>query len=257
MKKHQLKHYPNTMTILNKEGNWLFSPVSCKEEFYHSIARHLAWRTKRKCFAINGKDTEGSMDASNPVIVYYGENDRKARRIQAERINKILTLLSNRQDLEDAEVVLPRNTNAILIRVDPWYIKSPVGISGILTFIREAATSKYEFGSIKKFVDRAIKRNQSFPNGSSIDEYEDWLNNQSQFEDPEHLEDARRSGVLAGFLNKSLKCFKKPGYDSYRYCNDYDASYGEVILDGFADYDKKESRYTRITMKDLLRDNYY
>lgn len=257
MKKHQLKHYPHTMTMLNKDGDWLFTPVSCKEEFYHTIARHLSWRTKRKCFALNGRDTEGFIDTYKPTIVFYGNNDAKVRKFQKKRIEKILGLLSDRQDLWNATTKLLNDSNAILITVDPWYLKSPVGISGLLTFIREAATSNYEFASIKSLVDQAIKRDKEPSLNMDNNAYLQWEANQPLFEDPEHLADARRNGNLKGFLNKSLKCFKKPRYDSYRYCADHDGYYGEFILDGFADYDKSERNYSRFTMKDLLRDDYY
>lgn len=251
MKKSRHTSYPNSFTILNRNGDWAFQPVACKEEFFHAISRNVEWKTHKRVFGCNGPDLTGRIDKENPTIIFYGfksDDDRRTKtRDQAKRIKSVLDALSERMKLSKAEVRLMPYGNAISIEPDPFYLKSPVGISGLMTFIRHAANTKYAFKNITDFVNKAIdgeNRLDSWGYTGMVD---------AGAGDGEHFRSAKKNGTLIRFLNKTLKCFKRRGFSSYRYAPSA-YSTDEFFLDGFAEYRPEEAGYSHHTMSSFEKE---
>jgi hypothetical protein len=244
MKKSHFKYHPNTFTMLGVDGDWAFQPVACKEEFFHAIARNLVWKTKKRLFGVNGPNSTSRIDRDEPTVIYYGSVDRERLTQQADRIRQVLTLLTQRMKLKNAKVKVLQG-NAISIKHPKFFLKSPVGMSGLMTFVRHAANTRYDIKNLNDFVNKAVGAEKRLDSWGYIEHVDNGVG------DGEHFAYAKDRGTYLKFLNKSLPCFKHKGLDAYRHASD-EVDYGDdFVLDGFADYDPKEVRYKRYTRKDF------
>jgi hypothetical protein len=106
--------------------------------------------------------------------------------------------LRDRQGLDKKpEVLLFKESNSCLITFDKWYYDSSVALSGLLTFIRAAANTDFDFESLDDFIINLIK-----------------LTNYSN--DVEHIKASLANGNLAGFLNRALPIFANSGSVNWR-----------------------------------------
>lgn len=235
--KFPTKDYHLKMSVLNTEGKLLFKTRACKEEFYHSVSRAVAWAKAGAHTFINGKlmgfATTGSVSKKKPrFIIYYVEGDGQDRRLTrkraAERILKTMTLLAIKQKLAMPKVFIVAKSQAIVVQLDPFYIKSPLATSAACTFIRGAARTAWVFDSLKDFIKQM-----------RIDQKYDCAH-----DDADHITESDSNGNLAGFLAKDLECLSYDGFDAYGCIRTNGWEFGEdeygipdqIKLDGLNDW---------------------
>lgn len=221
--------YKYQMSLIGINGEMSFNISPCKEEVYHMVGKAIGFDYRKRFMEdmIGSSWVKEPIDVDNPGIIFFLSKNKKFS--SARRINRIVKLLNKQHKLKEPEVFMYEGTAAILIKIDKWYYQSPVALSGMLTFIRAAARTNFDFESLEDFISKASK----------IDKSQD---KQIAGADTNHLSKARRNENLDGFLNKTLPIFNHKGGNAWRIGRRIDIPY-----DGIANYDTSEERYSDIS----------
>lgn len=220
--------YIYQMSLLGTKGGKSFVVSTCKEEVYTMVGKAIGFDYDPDFMRdVIGADwVMEPIDVDKPGIIIYLRQSRKFS--AARRINRVLTLLSERQKLQTPKVCLYEGSNAVLIRVDKWYYQGPVALSGLLTFIRAAARTEFIFNTLENFITKTIKIRGAFSELASDDSH--------------HLARAKENGNLQGFLDKTLLTFKHKNGKAWRIGKD-----GDIPYDGIVRYDSSELSYVDIS----------
>jgi hypothetical protein len=249
-KRHNLNTgygYNGDMAILNTKGRPTFDLMGCKEEFYASIAKHLAWRNSRvkeKADTIFfGYNPDGKIHTkSTRVAMYYiapqgfSPNDDRTRGDVANRILDVVTKLCKRMKLRGKTKVRytanDQKFGAVLVDTDKFFLRSTVSISFLMTIIRGAMFSKFAYDSADDFIAKL----SSYAGEHEDDYLEDDDIIGIGADDAYHLSRAQSNGVLDAILNRTLPCLKRRGFNDHRYYHFSDDNGGRASQYGIATY---------------------
>ena len=209
------------MSLLGINGGLAFFLSACKEEVCHMVGKAVGFAyDKYSMDYIMGPDhCDDEIDVEKPGIIIYV--DKKDKFSAARRINKVVKKLHKRHELDKPSVYMFEDSTAILIKVDKWYYKNAVNLSGLLTFIRAASNNDFSFKTLEDFIEVII--------GSS------------QTEDGKHLKLAKENGNLEGFLANSLPIMKREDNGWHK------GRQTETPWDGIVCYDSNEIDYSDIS----------
>lgn len=222
--------YPFLMSMLNERGGLAFTPQTCKELMSKHIAQDVVLDYKvgvNHCRAVDGR-----INQKHPALVIWLKSGTTIDEKHAcmGRIHDVGHMLAERMGTTLPVVnSLDRTTGAIVVFFDPWYLRSSVAMHGLMTFIRGAANREHPTSSIYNFID-SITVPHKGPYGSQT------------CQDGVQMKEAIKNDNLYGFLNKSLACLTRPGYDDWllkRNSSPYDNEYRYLRWDGIVGWDTK------------------
>lgn len=235
------------MNTINTNGELAFPySVSCKEEFFHTFAKALAYNKHYGAMhgIIGFEHINGNLHKSKTIIVIYVPSD--IVELCARRIERICSITSRYMDMAEPIIKYMKGSNAIIVELDKWYQLTPTSLSAMLTIIRMASKTNFLFNNTSpmNFINIAINA------------YNDLTFDQ----DAAHLRKVRRNKNLSGFLNKTLPCFKRTDYSAYKRGNVHNFSswgftYKTFAIPGIVEYSASKdnkNRYRELEPEDLL-----
>jgi len=215
--------YNNTMSLLGVKDGPAFDFSTCKEEVYHMVGKALGtcYDYESQEYIMGPDNFHEEINIDEPGVILYV--DKVHMFSAARRINKIVKLLHKNHKLKTRPTVfLYKGSSAVLVKVNKWYYKNAVSLSGLLTFIRAASCHDFSFDSIEEFIEKIMDNSHSTADG-------------------DHIKDAKKNGNLEGFLNKSLPIIKYKG-NAWKWGRE-----DEMAWDGLVRYDKTEVSYIDIS----------
>lgn len=241
LSKSEMKFSPNqyggSMAALTVDGNFAFGPLTCKEEFYYSICKNVAFWKSRNCEYMDlllGDPSFGKIDRRRPRFVYFvgAANADSLQRI-ADRVEYVITLLCKKMNVSDPRVFYTPSGHGIVCELPSIFIKSPYATSAVLTFIRGAAHTVFDFETLDDFITELTNEHVTDNDGY-------------------HLSSAIQNHTLDAFFEKRLPCMKHRGFDGYR--RGIETASG-FELHGIATYHSSRDikDYTKISASDIRR----
>ena len=258
--KHKLRgisSYNGEMGILTTKDEIAFHLVSCKEEFYHTTSKCLGWRdskVREKAAEVlpgHGMSRGKDIYTKSARIVMHCRNGRKAA---SKRVLDVVEKLRKRLKLRHITTVSyavgPKNT-AILIDADKFFLRSPVSQSALLTFIRGAMFSTFEYSSLDDFICQMIKFEETGGyDDESRDVYKEPVVVEPALDDAYHFFSARKNGTLDDFLDRKLDAVRRRGFMDCRfYRHENQNGYRQ---DGIAEYIQDNFKYQEMTKQNVI-----
>jgi hypothetical protein len=193
-----LRGYSGNMALLNRKGRLAYIMQACKETNGYLFMQEVVMDGQVN---IAGYQMERGCNRKRPRFVMYTPDGKKDTiEFSAERVLAMLNLLHKTLNLPRkprVAISTKQNENGIIFTVDPWLYRFPVNHHAMHTFVRIAIQKHgIRIDEIGKIIDTMVS-----------DLHDD--------KDGHQLRTARNSGALDGFLNKSLKCYDAPGYESW------------------------------------------
>lgn len=233
--------YKDAIGLLAESGGLSFGTRTCKEEIYHAVGKAIGFDYvgEIQTEAMGPSAFSDNIDKENPGIIFFLKSETKFA--MARRINRVVQLLNKRLKIEKEIVVhLHENSNSVLIRFDKWYYRNAVSISALLTFIRSAANSEFEFDTLDDFVESAAIVTRT-------------KNNAGQ--DTPHFKRIIESKNLENFFDGNLPILKRK--NAWLYGRKTDIPYDGIVEYNVAEYDYTDiSDGVSVVEDDYNEDNY-
>jgi hypothetical protein len=182
--------YNYAMSMMAIDKALAFQPVMCKEVFCRSFLNDAVFQFKYGSVA-SCSYRHGPIDLECPVIVMWVKGNVSGR---APKVQEVMDLLSERMGLKRSIVrFLENQPCAFTVEIDPWYLRAPLALHGILTFIRIGAKG-YEGKTFDELLHKVLTHQESCG-------------------DRDQVRAGNSNQNLQALLDKTASCLNRPGLD--------------------------------------------
>lgn len=195
--------YKGQVTVVSTKGSLFTRPETCKD-YVHDAIMHAIWPVAAKAINVSNVGLKGAINLETPTFVLWTSPKKVERNAAkfAQFMNQIESIMGLRMTVAHPVATgITTQSAPFIAEADSWWMKSPVGVSAYLLFLRLAIAMRLN-ESFESCIDRITSGKHDSKNAAIG-------------RDAGYLTMAKKKGHLTGLLEKSLPCFNREDYSDY------------------------------------------